>query len=69
MIDDPLVPLSLLIYSVQTAVTTLTCIVDYLSWNVDAKVKLDLGALYGPYLLLCKSQSCYIRSSRPWAFN
>jgi hypothetical protein len=52
--DDPLVPVHLLIYAVQTAMTTLTCIVDYMSWNVDVKVKMDLGALYGPYLLVCE---------------
>ncbi|MCJ1476073.1 hypothetical protein MMC13_004738 [Lambiella insularis] len=50
--DDPLVPIHLLVYSVQTAMTTLTCIVDYMSWNVGLKTKMDLGALYGPYLLL-----------------
>lgn len=52
--DDPLVPVHLLIYAVQTAMTTLTCIVDYMSWNVEVKVKMDLGALYGPYLLVCE---------------
>jgi len=48
--NDPLVPVHLLIYSVQTAMTTLTCIVDFLSWDVETKVKADLGGLYGPYL-------------------
>jgi len=39
--------------------TTLTCIVDYISWNVDTKVKMDLGALYVPYLLVCElSRPC-----------
>ena len=42
--------------------TTLTCIVDYMSWNVDSKVKMDLGALYGPYLLVCECPS-----SRPYS--
>lgn len=56
-LDDPLVPVHLLIYAVQTAMTTLTCIVDYMSWTVDAKVKMDLGALYGPYLLVCECPS------------
>ena len=69
VIDDLLVPLHLLIYSMQTAMTTLTCIVEYLSWNVDAKVKLDLGTLYGPYLVLCESLSCQFPSSCLRTFN
>ena len=51
--DDPLVPVHLLIFSVQTAITTLTCVVDYMSWNVATKGKMDLGSLYLPYLILC----------------
>ena len=52
-----MVPVHLLIYSVQTAMTTLTCIVDFLSWSVETKVKMDLGGLYGPYLALGKCLS------------
>lgn len=52
--DDPKVPIQLLIYAVQTAVTTATCIADYLSWTVLSDVeKLELGKLYVPYLALC----------------
>jgi hypothetical protein len=53
-IGDPMVPVHLLIYAVQTGVTTLTCVMDYVSWDVPMKVKVDLGGLYGPYLALCK---------------
>jgi len=47
-----MVPVHLLIYAVQTGVTTLTCVMDYVSWDVPMKVKVDLGGLYGPYLAL-----------------
>lgn len=52
--DDPKVPIHLLVYAVQTAVTTATCIADYMSWSdfLDAQ-KLELGKLYVPYLALC----------------
>lgn len=54
--DDPKVPIHLLIYSVQTAITTLTCIADYMSWpEYTAADKMELGKLYVPYLALCKS--------------
>lgn len=40
-------------YATQTAVTTLTCIADYMSWTtVSRDVKLQLGLLYAPYLAL-----------------
>ena len=54
-----MVPVHLLVYSVQTAITTLTCIVDFVSWNVDTKVKIDLGGLYGPYLVLGECLTTY----------
>lgn len=52
--DDPRVPVHLLVYAVQTAVTTATCIADYLSWSdyLNAQ-KIELGKLYVPYLALC----------------
>ncbi|KAF2237042.1 hypothetical protein EV356DRAFT_497335 [Viridothelium virens] len=51
--DDPKVPLHLLIFAVQTAMTTLTCITDYLSWSSFSNAeKLELGKLYVPYLIL-----------------
>ncbi|KAF2403365.1 hypothetical protein EJ06DRAFT_526966 [Trichodelitschia bisporula] len=49
--DDPKVPVHLLGYAVQTAVTTATCIAEYLSWeDFSAEQKLQLGYLYVPYL-------------------
>jgi hypothetical protein len=43
-----------LVYAVQTAVTTATCIADYLSWSdyLNSQ-KIELGKLYVPYLALC----------------
>lgn len=52
--DDPKVPLQLLIFAVETAITTLTCIADYLSYpGYSDQEKLNLGQLYVPYLALC----------------
>lgn len=54
--DDPKVPIHLLIYATQTAITTMTCIADYMSWSsFSNEEKLELGKLYVPYLALCKS--------------
>ncbi|KAL1301996.1 hypothetical protein AAFC00_002450 [Neodothiora populina] len=51
--NDPLVPVHLLVYATQTAITTITCIADYMSWTVVSDVeKLELGKLYVPYLML-----------------
>lgn len=56
--DDPVVPLHLLVFAVQTGVTTLTCVADMMSWTaVTRGEKWALGALYGPYLALGES-SC-----------
>ena len=45
----------LLVYAVQTALTTATCIADYLSWSdyLNSQ-KIELGKLYVPYLALCE---------------
>lgn len=52
--DDPLIPLHLLIYATQTAVSTSACIADSLTWSISASQKFSLSQLYVPYLLLCK---------------
>lgn len=53
--DDSKLPIHLLIYAVQTAITTSTCIADYLSWSsITSAQKIELGKLYVPYLALCK---------------
>ncbi|KIW06002.1 hypothetical protein, variant 1 [Verruconis gallopava] len=49
--DAPLVPLHLLIYAVQTGVTTATCIAEALSWQgLSGSEKNALMGLYLPYL-------------------
>lgn len=54
--DDPKLPIHLLIYALQTALTTATCIADYLSWTgYSSAEKIELGKLYVPYLALGKS--------------
>ena len=56
--DDKRLPIHLLAFAVQTAITTSTCIADYLSWNTISNAqKFELGKLYVPYLALCKSSS------------
>ncbi|KAK5111499.1 hypothetical protein LTR85_011847 [Meristemomyces frigidus] len=51
--DDRKLPVHLLVFAVQTAVTTSTCIADYLSWSSFSNAqKLELGKLYVPYLAL-----------------
>lgn len=43
-------------FALQTAITTSTCIADYLSWSDYSNTqKMELGKLYVPYLALCKS--------------
>jgi hypothetical protein len=51
--DDPLVPLHLLIWSIETSLTTLVCVVDVFSWpGYNRQEVLALQQLYVPYLLL-----------------
>lgn len=52
--DDPRVPGHLVAYAMQTAVTTATCIADFLSWeDLSGKEKVELGKL----LVFCFSFS------------
>ncbi|RMZ92756.1 hypothetical protein DV736_g64, partial [Chaetothyriales sp. CBS 134916] len=49
--DHPMLPLQLLIFALETSLTTLTCLVDMLSWEGYASEELTrLTMLYGPYL-------------------
>ncbi|KAK5467213.1 hypothetical protein LTS15_000185 [Exophiala xenobiotica] len=53
--DHILVPLNLLIFALETAVTTLTCVVEMGSWTTygyTTKEMNGLYALYLPYLAL-----------------
>lgn len=50
--------MQLLVYAVQTAVTTATCIADYMTWSgFSDRQKVELCKLYVPYLALC---TCFI---------
>ena len=51
--DDALVPLHLLVWACETALTTLTCVVEAMSWDgFSGQEKMALAQLYVPYLLL-----------------
>jgi hypothetical protein len=52
--DNPNLPIHLLIYAVQTGITTATCISEALAWDVlSSQEKWSLaGGLYTPYLLV-----------------
>ncbi|RDI83806.1 hypothetical protein Vi05172_g6159 [Venturia inaequalis] len=52
--NDPKLPLHLLVYAVQTGLTTATCIAEALAWDtLSSREKLSLaGGLYTPYLLV-----------------
>lgn len=56
--DDPIVPLHLLIFAIETTITTLTSTMEMLSWDgYSAEEQTRLCALYLPYLGLGK-QNC-----------
>jgi hypothetical protein len=51
-LGDPMVPAYLLIFAVETVVTTATCIADFSAWtDFPTADKLQLAYLYGPYLV------------------
>jgi hypothetical protein len=53
--DDPKVPLHIGMWAVQTAVTTMTCVSDFLDWeNFSSDQKRGLLQYYGPYVALGK---------------
>ncbi|KAL2415535.1 hypothetical protein ABEF95_001661 [Exophiala dermatitidis] len=51
--DHILVPLHLLLFALETAITTLTCVVDVAAWEgYTAVQRKDLYGLYMPYLVV-----------------
>ncbi|KAL6173457.1 hypothetical protein ACJQWK_01007 [Exserohilum turcicum] len=57
--DDPRVPLVMLVYSLETVLTTLTCMAEMLSWEELTPAQRGvqgLGGMYGAYLALGKSE-------------
>ncbi|KAF2714182.1 hypothetical protein K504DRAFT_479681 [Pleomassaria siparia CBS 279.74] len=64
--DSPRVPLALLVFGLETSVTTLTCLVEMLSWNeltTTQRGLQGLGGMYGGYLALgvFMAVDCYAR--------
>lgn len=54
--DDPVVPLHLLVWAMETGMSTLVCCVEAASWEGYSRVELiALGQLYAPYLILGKT--------------
>ena len=54
--DHPLVPLVLLVFALQTSITTATCIMDMISWEgYSGAEQRALGGLYVPYLIFGES--------------
>lgn len=60
-IDSPQTPLVLLIYAVETFVTTAVCIAEYVAWPLTVDEKINLTTLYGPYLVLCESPCRFLQ--------
>jgi hypothetical protein len=55
-VDHVMVPLNLLIFGLQVAITTATCVADVAGWqDYTSKQRADLYGLYLPYLVLGKS--------------
>ncbi|KIV89862.1 hypothetical protein PV10_07230 [Exophiala mesophila] len=51
--DHSLVPLHLLIFGLETAITTLTCLIDTAEWHAYSEVQRGrIYQLYAPYLVL-----------------
>ncbi|RKF76500.1 hypothetical protein GcM3_078027 [Golovinomyces cichoracearum] len=52
--NSPNVPLIILPFALLVFITTLTCMVEFLHWDISWQEKFDLTTLYGPYLILCR---------------
>jgi hypothetical protein len=50
--ENPLVPLHQLLFSVQTAVTTITCVVEMFSWQYTRFEEIKLCSIYSLYIIL-----------------
>lgn len=54
--DDPMVPVHILMWSVQTFVTTSTCLAEVWEWtDRTTEQKYNITSLYAPYILLGES--------------
>ncbi|KAL6710984.1 hypothetical protein ACN47E_006859 [Coniothyrium glycines] len=64
--DDPRMPLALLVFGLETSVTTLVCLAEMLSWEELTGVQRGvqgLGGMYGGYLAtgIFMTLDCYAR--------
>ncbi|TQS32513.1 hypothetical protein Golomagni_07167 [Golovinomyces magnicellulatus] len=50
--DSPNVPLIIFPFALVVFITTLTCMVEFLNWDISWYEKFNLTTLYGPYLIL-----------------
>ncbi|KAF2113436.1 transmembrane protein 6/97 [Lophiotrema nucula] len=67
--NDPRIPLALLVFGLETSITTLVCVAEMLSWDELTPAQKGLGGLggtYGGYLALSlfMSVDCYARLDR-----
>ena len=63
--NDPRVPLALLVFGLETSLTTLVCLCEMLSWEELSAAQRGLqglGGMYGGYLAAGKSESCEMSS-------
>lgn len=59
--NDPRVPLALLVFGLETSLTTLVCLAEMLSWEELSAAQRGLGGLggmYGGYLATGKCELC-----------
>ncbi|CBX90889.1 hypothetical protein IAQ61_002359, partial [Plenodomus lingam] len=64
--NSPHIPLALLVFGLETSITTLVCMADMLSWEELSSMQRGLqglGAMYGGYLIfgLLMTLDCYAR--------
>jgi hypothetical protein len=69
MRNDPRIPLALLVFGLETSMTTLVCLAEMLSWDELSAVQKGvggLGGMYGAYLAVgvFMAVDCYGRVDR-----
>lgn len=62
LLDDPKMPLNLLVFASQVQITTLTCVVDIFGWDVPAQDKKALYQIYLPYLAFGTSSTFHTQT-------
>ncbi|KAL5394492.1 hypothetical protein PMIN06_002386 [Paraphaeosphaeria minitans] len=67
--NDPRIPLALLVFALETSITTITCLAEMLSWDELTPLQRGvqgLGGMYGAYLAvgILMAVDCYARLDR-----